>query len=82
MCHMKTASVRQVHNEFTKIISWVKQGETVVVERRHRIVARILPPEPSLPAELPDFMARLKATYGKKVTPDSQPLLDELRGDA
>jgi hypothetical protein len=30
---------------------------------------------------MPDFIGRLKATFGSKVTPDSQSLFDEMRGD-
>jgi len=32
-------------------------------------------------AKMPDFMARRKRIFGGKVGPDSQPLLDEMRGD-
>ena len=78
---MKTATVRQIHNEFAKVLSWVRNGEAVVVERRHRVVARILPPERVDAVVMPDFMGRLKATFGSKVTPDSQALFDEMRGE-
>jgi len=78
---MKTATVRQIHNEFGKILSWVRDGQEVVVERRRRAVARILPPERAEASVLPDFMGRIKATFGSKVTPDSQSLFDEMRGE-
>ena len=78
---MKTATVRQVHNEFAKVLSWVRNGEEVVVERRHRVVARILPPSREIAPVMPDFMGRLKATYGAKVSPDSKALFDEMRGE-
>ena len=81
MCHMKTATIRQIHNEFGKVLSWVRNGEEVVVQRRHHVVARILPPDRSEVTVLPDFMGRMKATFGGRVTPDSQALFDELRGD-
>jgi antitoxin (DNA-binding transcriptional repressor) of toxin-antitoxin stability system len=78
---MKTASIRQIHNEFGKILGWVRSGEEVTVECRHQVVARILPPERAGTVVLPDFMGRLKAAFGSKVTPDSQTLFDEMRGD-
>ena len=31
--------------------------------------------------KMPDFMARLKEDYGDHVSPDSQPIFDELRED-
>jgi hypothetical protein len=51
------------------------------VECRHQVVARILPPERAVAVVLPDYMGRLKATFGSKVTADSQSLFDEMRGD-
>jgi len=45
------------------------------------VVARILPPERVDAVVMPDFMGRLKATYGSKVTTDSQVLFDEMRGE-
>jgi antitoxin (DNA-binding transcriptional repressor) of toxin-antitoxin stability system len=81
MCHMKTATVRQIHNEFSKVLSWVRDGEEVVVECHRRAVARILPPARAAAPVLPDFMGRLKATFGAKVTPDSKALFDEMRGE-
>ena len=78
---MKTASVREIHNEFGKILSWVRNGEEVTVRCRRQVVARILPPVRPGTVSLPDFTGRLKATFGSKVTPDSQSIFDEMRGD-
>jgi antitoxin (DNA-binding transcriptional repressor) of toxin-antitoxin stability system len=78
---MKTATVRQIHNEFGQVLEWVKNGEEVLVKRRRSVVARILPPPSQAESALPDFMARLRKQFGAKVTPDSSTLFDELRGD-
>lgn len=80
MCHMKTATVRQIHNEFGQVLEWVKSGEEVLVKRRRSVVARILPPPRPTESALPDFMARLRKQFGAKVTPDSSMLFDDMRG--
>lgn len=61
--NMKTATVRMVQHNLSQVLSWVERGEEVRVLRRKKIVARLLPPEPSLPPP-PDFVGRAKAIWG------------------
>jgi antitoxin (DNA-binding transcriptional repressor) of toxin-antitoxin stability system len=74
--------VYDVQHNFSRVLSWVTAGETVII-RRHRIpVAKLVPTKKEKPhPKMPDFMARLKRIYGNKVGPDSQPIFDELRED-
>lgn len=66
--HMKrTTTVRELKHEMSKVLSWVARGETVEVLRRSEPVARLSPPGRRTPIERPDFLARLRATYGKKL---------------
>ena len=74
MCHMKTATVRQVRHEFGKVLEWVAAGEEVTVLKRTHPVARICPPRPAEVADkvkLPDFEARAKAVFGDRVIPNA-----------
>ena len=80
MCHMKTATIRQVRHEFRTVLAWVAEGEEVTVLNRTRPVARICPPRPRSPAEkftMPDFAARAKAIFGSKRTHLSNIVLQE-----
>ena len=79
---MKTASVYEVQHNFSRVLSWVTSGETVII-RRHRVpVAKLVRAKKEKPrAKMPDFMVRFKKNFGDKVFPDSQPILDELRED-
>jgi antitoxin (DNA-binding transcriptional repressor) of toxin-antitoxin stability system len=77
---MKTASVYEVQHNFSRVLAWVAAGETVVIQRRNVPVARLVATGKKKPA-WPDFLARLENTYGRRVTPDSQPVMDELRED-
>jgi antitoxin (DNA-binding transcriptional repressor) of toxin-antitoxin stability system len=77
---MKTASVYEVQHNFSRVLSWVASGETVIIRRRNIPVAKLVPTEKKAPA-LPNFARRLEKIYHKRVLPDSQPILDELRND-
>ena len=73
MCHMKTATIRQVHNDFRSVLAWVAAGEEVTVLNRTRPVARICPPRAQVPTQfkMPDFAARAKAIFGNKIIPNA-----------
>ncbi|MDP6526142.1 MAG: hypothetical protein QGH15_18165 [Kiritimatiellia bacterium] len=79
---MKTATIRQVRNDFGTVLSWVQQGEEVTVLKRKTPVARICPARPEAPVKviMPDFAARAKTTFGKKKTHLSETVLEERRG--
>ena len=73
LCHMKTATIRQVRHDFTTVLAWVAAGEEVTVLNRTRPVARICPPRAPAPAKkfkMPDFAARAKAIFGDKIIPN------------
>ena len=71
MYHMKKASVRDLRYEFKKIERLLRQGEEVQITKRRRVIARLTPESPQPPAEMPDFLRRLRAIYGAKALPTS-----------
>jgi prevent-host-death family protein len=54
MSHMKTTTVRELRNNYSKVLKWVAKGEEVEVTRRGKIVARVVPP-PSVKAAQVDW---------------------------
>lgn len=69
--HMRTATVRQLRNEFPRIEAWVHEGESIHISKRGKIIATLVP---ALGAENPkqrgakvDIMARLQKTWGGRV---------------
>jgi antitoxin (DNA-binding transcriptional repressor) of toxin-antitoxin stability system len=40
---MKTATVRDLRNHYTKLLGWIDAGEEVAVSRRGRVIARLVP---------------------------------------
>lgn len=69
MCHMRTATIRQIRHDFTTVLNWVEEGEEVEISKRGKIVALITAPpkrKAVRPKPRPDFAARLKRIYGDK----------------
>ena len=46
---MKTATVRQVRNAFPEVLRHIRNGETVAITSRRKIVATLTPPPAAKP---------------------------------
>jgi antitoxin (DNA-binding transcriptional repressor) of toxin-antitoxin stability system len=64
---MRKASVGDLRYRFKKIERLLRQGEEIQIIKRRRAIARLVPENTQSPHELPDFRARVRATYGNKV---------------
>jgi antitoxin (DNA-binding transcriptional repressor) of toxin-antitoxin stability system len=84
MYHMKTASIREVRHDFSRILEWVAGGEEVAITKRHVTVARLLPAQRKKAGHLkmPDVTARLQRVFGRKVISDKvmKKILDDNQG--
>jgi antitoxin (DNA-binding transcriptional repressor) of toxin-antitoxin stability system len=72
---MRTATVRELRNEFPRIESWVREGESVNISKRGKIVATLVPSVGEAVSKLPpkpDIMARLRETWGSRVFTDEE----------
>jgi antitoxin (DNA-binding transcriptional repressor) of toxin-antitoxin stability system len=72
MFHMKTASVRDLRQDFPRVLAWVRAGEEVVITMRRQAVARLVPylRKRKVKRPLPDIAARLGKLFGSRVIPD------------
>ena len=43
---MKTATVRELRNEYKRVLGWAEAGEEVAISRRGKIIARLVPEKP------------------------------------
>lgn len=71
---MKTATVRDLRNNFSRIEAWLGEGEEVCIEKRGKPIA-FLSAKPSSPAgPLPDvdWAARRRAIWGDRVFSDEE----------
>ena len=67
---MKTATLRDLRNNFSKLESWLAEGETVEIQRRGQPVAVLQSPgeaRSKKPVKMPDFEARLKRIWGDRI---------------
>ena len=64
---MKITTIRELKHDTTTVLSWVAGGETVEVRRRNEPVALLSPPHRRSPVRRPDFAARMRTIYGRKV---------------
>lgn len=70
MTHMKTATVRELRNEFPRIEAWVHEGESVNISKRGKVIATLVPvatPASESRVPKPDIMKRLNETWGDRV---------------
>ena len=66
---MKTATVRDLRNNFSKLEAWLREGEEVRIDRRSGPVAWLYPAEQksARSVQMPDFEARRQAIWGDRV---------------
>lgn len=65
----KTATVADLRNHFRRVSAWIENGEQVEILKRGKSFARLVPSAEQKPKKfvVPDFMARLKETWGDRV---------------
>jgi antitoxin (DNA-binding transcriptional repressor) of toxin-antitoxin stability system len=81
---MKTATVRDLRNHFSRIAKWLKNGDEVLITMRGKAIGRIVPElalEPRI--TMPDFAARIAKDYPHRQISanESAALRNALRGD-
>ncbi len=66
MCNMKSVTVREVRQQFSrKVEAPLRRGETLVLRKRHEVLGRIVPEAPNGRA-MPDFAGRQKKIFGSR----------------
>ncbi len=82
MYHMKTATVRDLRNNFARVYAWLGAGEEVEITRRGEAVARLVPTAPVKKSKRKAFhwdvearMKKLRQISGGKTLPGNSVLL-------
>jgi antitoxin (DNA-binding transcriptional repressor) of toxin-antitoxin stability system len=72
MIHMKTASVRDLRQDFPRILAWIEAGEEIAITMRRQPIARLvpLPRKKRAKGPIPDIADRLRSVFGMKIIPD------------
>jgi antitoxin (DNA-binding transcriptional repressor) of toxin-antitoxin stability system len=79
---MKTASVRDLRQNFPRVMAWIEEGEQVAVTMHRKVIARLIPEKPPEPKS-PDFKARFgkpTSTAVGKMEDSAVTLLSQDRG--
>ena len=63
---MKQASVRDLRYNFPAVERMLRQGETIEITKRKKVIGKLMPIAPAEQPQMPDFMARLKKIYGNR----------------
>lgn len=82
---MKTVSAREVQHGFGRYLAKASRGESVVITRHGKKMARLVPVDDTdgKPLEWPDFEARLSRIYGAgwRAETTGTDVVNEARGD-
>lgn len=79
---MKSTTVRELRNNYSKVLKWVAKGEEVEVTRRGKVVAKVVPAEAAKPTKVdwtqsaalnrPAWSTTLTAQQSAVILADSQ----------
>ncbi len=66
---MRTATVRDLRNDFPKLEAWISNGEPIEILKRGKLIARLIPTRMKASEKLvkPNFSKRRKEIFGKRV---------------
>ena len=82
LCVMKTVSIMEAQHNLAKVLRAVEEGQRMIITRRRKKVAEIVPLEAEGPLRMPDFARRASDIWGEQWQgASSDHLLDESRGD-
>jgi len=60
MHHMKKATVRDLRYRLREVESLLDERGEILITKRKRVIAKLIPSPPAVPPRMPDFLARLK----------------------
>lgn len=74
---MPSVNMRQLRDT-KRLKAWLRAGKTVELREREQLLGRIVPEPPSdKPKQWPDFARRRKATFGHRIVPGADLLIEE-----
>ncbi len=81
---MKTATVRDLRNRYTSLLSWIGAGEEIIITQKGKKIARLIPEQDS-PAHAVDWsksaaVKRERAQNPKLSAAESLELIQEAGG--
>jgi prevent-host-death family protein len=81
---MKRATIRELRNNYSKVLYWVSLGEEVEVTRRGTVIAKVVPAGPATPitVDWKKSAALNRSPWSKRLSAaESAAILSESQGD-
>jgi antitoxin (DNA-binding transcriptional repressor) of toxin-antitoxin stability system len=81
---MKSAMIRDLRNEFSRVARWIEEGERVEITRSGKPFAQLAPISASAASRVktPDFLARIRENFpNEKPGRSLSSVVDYDRGD-
>lgn len=76
-CFMPSVNIRQLRDT-KRLKAWLRAGKTVELRERDEVIARIVPQQlPPEPGEWPDFAALRKESFGDRILPGADVVIEE-----
>jgi antitoxin (DNA-binding transcriptional repressor) of toxin-antitoxin stability system len=76
---MPSVNIRQLRDT-RQLKAWLQAGKTVELRERDRVLGHIVPQESTpQPREVPDFEARARRTFGDRILPGVDLLIEQRR---
>jgi prevent-host-death family protein len=81
---MRTATVRDLRNNFARVSAWISSGQEVEITKRGEVMARLVPVAPTKKRKRPKWdmearMKEIKEMSGGKSFPDN--IVIEMRNE-
>jgi hypothetical protein len=73
---MPSVNIRELRDS-KQLKKWLREGKTVDLKERNRVIGRIVPDHQEGPVQYPDFAARRKRIFGDSVLPAAEMLIKE-----
>ena len=55
--------MRDLRYRFREVVSLLNEHEEILITKRKRVIAKLIPSPPVTPLRMPDFLARVKEIY-------------------
>lgn len=78
---MMKATIGEAQHNLSKLIRAVGEGEEVVITRRNRVVARLVPAHEEQPDEYPAFWERARLLFGEGYGTAASQIVDDDRSE-
>jgi hypothetical protein len=75
---MPSVNIRELRDT-RRLKAWLQAGKTVELRERNRVLGRIVPEtsHAAQPSEWPDFAARVRKIFGKRLLPGAELVIKE-----